>query len=127
MFEVARRMRTARRGIEILGALFFGLILLSSAHGQEADDTTLLADDLEVNENSAFAEAGENLGELKNTSEKSLKNEFFRDVAIAEVAFSTPTPAATAQAPATPTSDDSLREIEREVDSLEAQSQRLSK
>ena len=120
-------MRTARRGIEILGALFFGLILLSSAHGQEADDTTLLADDLEVNENSAFAEAGENLGELKNTSEKSLKNEFFRDVAIAEVAFSTPTPAATAQAPATPTSDDSLREIEREVDSLEAQSQRLSK
>jgi hypothetical protein len=127
MFEVARRMRTAQRGIEILGVLFFGLILASSAYGQEADDTTLLADDLEVSENSAFADAGQDLGEFKNTAEKSLKNEIFKDVAIADVASSTPTTVATAHAPMTPTSDDSLREIEREVDSLEAQSQRLSK
>ena len=119
-------MKTTLRGIAITGALFFGLGLTQRAYCQEADDSPELAQDLERSESNAFVGADQDFGDLKDRAEKSVENELNKDVALLKQAIKTPTPAVIPNAGATPTPDDSLREIEREVDSLEAQSKALS-
>lgn len=126
MSEVTRRMKTTTRGIAITGALFFGLLLTARAYCQEADDSPELAQDLERSENNAFVGADQDFGDLTDRAEKSVKNEITKDVALLKQTIKTPTPAATPSVGAIPTRDDSLEQIEREVDSLEAQSKALS-
>lgn len=110
----------------IMGALFFGGIVTSSAYGQEADDTTELATDLNDSEDDAFTTTGQELAGVAQRSEKALKNEAQKDLEFLKALASTPTPPVTPSVNTTPTLNDSLSEIEGEVDSLEAQSRQLS-
>lgn len=116
-------MRNALKKIAIVGVLFFGGFLTFTASAQEANDPSQLADEVAGSEDDAISAGGEDLDSLANRAENTVKNEFQKDVALVESAIRTPTPALIA----TPTPDNSLKEIESEVDSLEAQSRALSK
>ena len=116
-------MQTALKKIAIVGVLFFGGVFTCAAHAQDANDPSQLSDEIADNEDEAISAGAEDLDSLANSAETTLKNEFQKDVALVESARRTPTPTRIV----TPTPDDSLREIESEVDSLEAQSRTLSK
>jgi hypothetical protein len=119
-------MRTVLNRIAISGVVFFGVVFPLNAKGQEADDPAELAETLQASEDDALAVADQDLGDAARDTDKSVKNEFYKDGLLLEGALSAPTPPVVSSAHATPTLDDSLKEIEREVDSLEAQSTALS-
>lgn len=120
-------MRTALTKIAIVGVLFFGCFISLAARAQDANEPSQLADDLANSENDAISTGDDDLDGLVNRAEKSAQNELQKDVGLVESAVSTPTPSLIGTALVAPTPDDSLKEIEREVDSLEAQSKALSK
>lgn len=124
-FEMVARMQTALKKMAIVGVLFFGGVFTGTARAQEANDPSQLSDEIADSEDDAISAGEEDLDSLANRAENTVKNEFQKDVALVESAIRTPTP--TPALSATPTPDNSLKEIESEVDSLEAQSQVLSK
>ena len=117
-FEVARCMKCSLRIIAITGALYFGAHCTLRAHAQDADDPQQMEVDVERDEDGALSRVGQELGDLAKTTENALKNELHKDVALGERGASATASPTTA---ATPTPNDSLEEIEREVDSLESQ------
>jgi hypothetical protein len=120
-------MMTVLKGHAIAGVVFSGLVFACICEAQDADDPSQLRGDIERGEDEALSAVGQDLGDLKNNSEKALKNEFERDVALVEGGVSAASPSMTFKIIGTRTPDDSLKEIGSEVDSLEAQSKDLSR
>ena len=112
-------MKCRTRTSVITGALYFGLVFSLSAYAQGADDPQQMEVDVEREEGRALSQVGHDLGDLANNAEKAMKNELQKDVALVEGGTSATAAPAT---PAAPTPSDSLKEIEREIDSLDAQS-----
>ena len=117
------RMQTALKKFAIVGVLFFGGVFTFTARAQDANDPSQLSHDIADSEDDAISAGGEDLDSLANSAENTVKNEFQKDATLVESVIRTPTSSLIA----TPTPDDSLKEIESEVDSLEAQSRALSK
>ena len=120
-------MMALLKGLAIAGVLFSGFVFTRVSEAQDADDPSQLRGDIERGEDDALSAVGQDLGELKNNSEKALKNEFEKDVALVESGVSAANPSMTLTIIGTRTSNDSLKEIGGEVDSLEARSTEISR
>jgi hypothetical protein len=120
-------MRVAQKKIAISVVLLFGPIFATHVSAQDADDPQKLAVDVSRSEDEALAGLGQDLTDLGDRTERAMKDELRRDSAEFAGLQRAPTSSREPTISGIPASDDSRKELEREVDSLEEQSRELAK